>query len=367
MPKAPPPEIPFGLILVRVNGQPGDRFFELDLTGTGITIEDLGFGRARINLTPPGGFVPVTTQVIAGLGLFGGGALTGNVTLNVGANPDGSIIVNPNDIQVGVLATDAQHGNRGGGALHALATPISAGFMSSADFSKLAGLPTSAVPTSRTLIAGAGLVGGGDLSADRTFDVGANPDGSIIVNPNDIQVGVLATDAQHGNRGGGALHALATITTPGFMSAADKAKLDTLGGPGARVFQNVAQSIPNSTNTVLTFTSENFDDANMHDNVVNPSRITIPESGRYLIQALVRFVSNANGSRTATLRLNGITTLAVEGQRPLSGLFTSIACSTVENLAAGDYVEVLAFQSSGGALSTVTGRDATFFIVQKIK
>lgn len=118
------------------------------------------------------------------------------------------------------------HGSRGGGTLHDAATTVVAGFMSSADKTKLDGLPTSAVPTSRTLTAGAGLTGGGDLSADRTFDVGANADGSIVVNANDVQVGVLATDAQHGVRGGGTQHALATVSTAGFMSAADKAKTD---------------------------------------------------------------------------------------------------------------------------------------------
>jgi hypothetical protein len=80
-----------------------------------------------------------------------------------------------------------------------------------------------------TLInAGDGLSGGGDLTDDRTFDVVANADGSIVVNADDIQVGVLATDAQHGARGGGSTHALATISVPGFMSDVDKAKLDSI-------------------------------------------------------------------------------------------------------------------------------------------
>lgn len=85
-----------------------------------------------------------------------------------------------------------------------------------------------AAPTSRTLTAGAGLIGGGDLSADRTFDIGANGDGSIVVNANDIQVGVLATDSQHGSRGGGTQHSVVTTSVAGFMSAADKTKLDGL-------------------------------------------------------------------------------------------------------------------------------------------
>src|SRR5688500_9633790 len=83
------------------------------------------------------------------------------------------------------------------------------------------------VSSTRTITAGAGLTGGGDLSADRTINVGANADGSITVNANDVQVGILATDAQHGNRGGGGLHANAVAAgAAGFMTGADKTKLD---------------------------------------------------------------------------------------------------------------------------------------------
>jgi hypothetical protein len=125
-------------------------------------------------------------SISAGAGLTKTGS-----TLDVVANADGSIVVNADDIQVGVLATDAQHGNRGGGGIHALVTTSVAGFMSAADKTKLDGLPTSAPPTTRTLTAGAGLTGGGDLSADRTFDVVA-ADATITVNANSIQVGTIA-------------------------------------------------------------------------------------------------------------------------------------------------------------------------------
>jgi len=90
-----------------------------------------------------------------------------------------------------------------------------------------ASFPTGGfVPSARTLIAGDGLTGGGDLTADRTFDVVANADGSIIVNADDIQVGILASDSQHGNLGGGSLHDAATTSVDGFMSSTDKTKLD---------------------------------------------------------------------------------------------------------------------------------------------
>lgn len=72
--------------------------------------------------------------------------------------------------------------------------------------------------------AGAGLVKSG--APLDTLDVGANGDGSVVVNADDIQVGVLATDAQHGSRGGGTQHPAATGAVDGFMAAADKTKLD---------------------------------------------------------------------------------------------------------------------------------------------
>jgi hypothetical protein len=86
--------------------------------------------------------------ITAGAGL----TKTGN-TVNVIANADGSITVNADDVQVGILATDAQHGTRGGGTLHAnVIAAGAAGFMTGADKTKLDGLPTT--PKTDTLIWG---------------------------------------------------------------------------------------------------------------------------------------------------------------------------------------------------------------------
>lgn len=70
-----------------------------------------------------------------------------------------------------------------------------------------------------SIIAGAGLTGGGTLAASRTLDVVAG-DASIVVSADSITVGVIS-DAQHGTRTGGTTHAAATDSTAGFMSAAD--------------------------------------------------------------------------------------------------------------------------------------------------
>jgi hypothetical protein len=102
---------------------------------------DTSYFQVALGFTPP----PNTRQVIAGAGLTGGGALSADLTLNVVANADGSIVVAADSIQVGVLATDAQHGTRGGGTLHAVVVAAgAAGFMSGADKTKLDGIATGA-------------------------------------------------------------------------------------------------------------------------------------------------------------------------------------------------------------------------------
>lgn len=95
-------------------------------------------------ITDLDGYVFEDRQVIAGAGLTGGGDLSADITVNVVANADGSIIVNANDIQVGVLANDSQHGDLGGGTLHELANSIQSGFFSSDGYDKLEGIEAGA-------------------------------------------------------------------------------------------------------------------------------------------------------------------------------------------------------------------------------
>lgn len=70
--------------------------------------------------------------------------------------------------------------------------------------------------------------GAGTVLNVNDIDV-ANADGSITVNADNILVGVLQSDAQHGVRGGGTQHAdVVAAGADGFMTGADKTKLDAL-------------------------------------------------------------------------------------------------------------------------------------------
>ncbi len=101
--------------------------------------------------------------------------------------------------------------------------------------------------------------GTGLTKTGNTIDAVANADGSIVANANDLQVGVLATDAQHGARGGGSQHAIVVAAgAAGFQSGTDKSKLDGIE-IGAQVNDTprqervTTQSVVNS-DTALTDT-----------------------------------------------------------------------------------------------------------------
>ncbi len=76
--------------------------------------------------------------------------------------------------------------------------------------------------------------------------------GSYYQNASNLNAGILPAarfnDTSHGNRGGGSLHAVATTSAAGFMSASDKSKLDGIAA-GAEVNQNAYSNITDGTNT----------------------------------------------------------------------------------------------------------------------
>lgn len=140
--------------------------------------------------------------------------------------------------------------------------------------------PQGEVPAARNLAAGDGLSGGGDLAANRVFNVGANVDGSIVVNAGDIQVGVLASDAQHGARGGGGQHAdVVAAGASGFMTGADKTLLIALAAAGPFLLiagGTMSGDIRMVQNTKLRFTGGGGSFTNfLEGNVANSGRLSL--------------------------------------------------------------------------------------------
>ncbi|HEX2174158.1 MAG TPA: hypothetical protein VHL09_17125 [Dehalococcoidia bacterium] len=121
--------------------------------------------------------------------------------------------------------------------------------------------------------------------------------------------------------------------------------------PAARVYHTAAQAIPNTTSTALAFDSERLDTDTIHDPATNNSRLTRQTPGLYLITGHVNWAANGSGNCCLSIRLNGATVIASQVS-PNIGAVNSHdqAIATLYPLAQGDYLELIVYQTSGGAL-----------------
>lgn len=119
----------------------------------------------------------------------------------------------------------------------------------------------------------------------------------------------------------------------------------------ARVYNNADINIPNATVVALAFNSERFDSDSIHSTSSNTSRLTCNSAGTYAITGGVSFDINSTGYRFVSIRLNGFNILASTTIPATSGNYTNISVTTMYDLAATDYVELVVAQTSGGALN----------------
>jgi hypothetical protein len=128
----------------------------------------------------------------------------------------------------------------------------------------------------------------------------------------------------------------------------------TLNRPIVRLVQTVAQSVPDNSAVALTFTTEDLDTNNFHDNAVNNTRITPNVAGYYRFYGT--YFTAAPGTLTfqaAYFRKNGSGSIA-PGPRGNNGSLAQSVSPTalIYCNGAGDYVELMAVQDSTGAVLT---------------
>lgn len=120
----------------------------------------------------------------------------------------------------------------------------------------------------------------------------------------------------------------------------------------ARAFNSGNISIPNTAWTIITLDSEHWDHNDLHSTVSNTGRLTAVVDGLYLIVAQIRWASNGTGIRGFRIELNGTTEIGKVQDDPSGGGATIQDATTIYPLDAGEYVQMLGFQTSGGSLNT---------------
>jgi len=119
---------------------------------------------------------------------------------------------------------------------------------------------------------------------------------------------------------------------------------------GARVYKTATYTLTTGVAYVVAFDAERYDNGDLHDTVTNPSRLTAQKAGKYLITGSVEFGESPTGTRIVGIRLGGSTYIAFQKVLADSTTLTRLTLSTIYHLAAGDYVELVVQQNSGGNL-----------------
>ena len=123
----------------------------------------------------------------------------------------------------------------------------------------------------------------------------------------------------------------------------------------ARVFNSADITVPELKPgewKSLTFNSERWDTANLHETATNSGRLKAPVAGKYYIFANITWQTPiGRGLWGLRLQLNGKTVIAEQTLPITAAPFRiSMSVGTLYALAVGDYVEVQVFQISGGSL-----------------
>jgi hypothetical protein len=116
--------------------------------------------------------------------------------------------------------------------------------------------------------------------------------------------------------------------------------------PACSAYHNTTQNVGAGATIACSLNSEHYDNAGMHSNVTNTSRITFPVAGIYGFTAFLQ-VSTGSGIY-GTIRLNGSTLITVLGK---DGDYAGLNGGSEYIFAAGDYIEVMAVNISGGTIT----------------
>lgn len=203
--------------------------------------------------------------------------------------------------------------------------------------------------------------------------------GSMLVSDGVNSLAELAVAASRlvGRKASGGIAALTTAelaalfgTPDGTKFLADDGTLKVPAGSGttafvgARAYASAPTTMANAALTVVNLTGESYDSATLHDTATNPSRITVPDTGKYLVVARIRFSASAGGSyRAIRILANGIEK-AAHWDDP--GGLRSVGVDDVIDLTAGDYVQMAGYQDVGSDSDVRTGETETYLTVVKV-
>jgi len=144
----------------------------------------------------------------------------------------------------------------------------------------------------------------------------------------------------------------ADVLAIGMIAGADRTLAPT-------AYRTTAQTITTSTQTKIEFSAVDSDAWNCWDVSPNPTRLTVPITGRYFITANVAFEAASAGHRAINILKNNTVELARSDFNPVSNSVDTHSTVTTHavSLTKNDYVELRVWQNSGSDLDILNSSD----------
>lgn len=185
------------------------------------------------------------------------------------------------------------------------------------------------------------------VNADRTMDVQIAGDTNTLPS-----VRYLSNYAPKPDDQVWLLNSGADLLGFGMVAGADR----TLAPTASR---STNQTITTSTQTAIVFDAVDSDGWNCWDVSPNPTRLTAPLTGRYIVTGNVAFEAASSGHRAINILKNATVELARSDFNPVSNSIdthSTVTCHAV-SLTKGDYVELRVWQNSGSDLDILDTGD----------
>jgi hypothetical protein len=135
-------------------------------------------------------------------------------------------------------------------------------------------------------------------------------------------------------------------STLGIVNSATQYRVAAKSGTGV-------QSLGSGVNTAVEFNSEDFDIGGWHSTVSNTQLFTVPAGGDgvYLLVGTVSFAANATNGRYLWWDKSGTTLSTAAGGSGSGGANTALTATAIVSLTAGESINLIAWQNSGGSLN----------------
>jgi hypothetical protein len=185
------------------------------------------------------------------------------------------------------------------------------------------------------------------VNSDRTMDVQIAGDGFTLPS-----VRYLSHTAPKPDDQVWLLNTGADLLGVGMVASADRTLAPT-------AYRTTSQTITTSTQTKVQFDAVDSDGWNCWDLSPNPTRLTVPITGRYIVTGNVAFAASASGHRALNILKNNTLELARSDFNPVSNsvdTHSTVTCHAV-TLTKGDYVELRVWQNSGSNLDILNSGD----------